>query len=145
MARLLFEPLFTSSSRTHREAVSLARLVKAEIVSSYRGISINTGMGNPTSAINRGAWKINDFERQVGRRTFCTAFIKGRGSPVFTHAFFLLCSSILALSSSSAQVLTFTVGPQHVRSGRQVDGLLCHGGGHYQASGGRITGRGHRA
>ena len=30
------------------EAVSLARLVKAEIMSPYLGILINTGMGNPT-------------------------------------------------------------------------------------------------
>ena len=30
------------------EAVSLARLVKAEIVSPYSGILINTGMGNLT-------------------------------------------------------------------------------------------------
>ena len=31
------------------EAVSLARLVKAEIVSPYPGILINTGVGNPTA------------------------------------------------------------------------------------------------
>ena len=33
---------------TSREAVLLARPVKAEIVSPYRGILINAGMGNPT-------------------------------------------------------------------------------------------------
>ena len=33
---------------TFSEAVSLAGLVKAEIVSPYSGILINTGMGNPT-------------------------------------------------------------------------------------------------
>ena len=31
------------------EAVSLARLVEAEIVSPYHGILINTGVGNPTT------------------------------------------------------------------------------------------------
>ena len=31
-----------------QSAVSLARLVKAEIVSPYHGILINAGMGNPT-------------------------------------------------------------------------------------------------
>ena len=31
-----------------REAVSLARLVEAEIVSPYYGIPINTDVGNPT-------------------------------------------------------------------------------------------------
>ena len=30
-----------------REAVLLARLVEAEIVSPYHGILINTGVGNP--------------------------------------------------------------------------------------------------
>ena len=33
---------------TSREAVLLARLVKVDIVSPYRGILINAGMGNPT-------------------------------------------------------------------------------------------------
>ena len=33
------------------EAVSLARLVKAEIVSPYSGILINTGVGNPTAPL----------------------------------------------------------------------------------------------
>ena len=33
------------------EAVSLARLVKAEIVSPYCGILINTGVGNPTAPL----------------------------------------------------------------------------------------------
>ena len=33
------------------EAVSLARLVKAEIVFPYSGIHINTGVGNPTAPL----------------------------------------------------------------------------------------------
>ena len=33
------------------EAVSLARLVKAEIVSPYSEILINTGVGNPTAPL----------------------------------------------------------------------------------------------
>ena len=40
--------LFTTSQSTYCEAVSLTRLVKAENVSPYHGILINTGMGNPT-------------------------------------------------------------------------------------------------
>ena len=35
------------------EVVSLARLVKAEIVSPYSGILINTGVGNPTVPLVR--------------------------------------------------------------------------------------------
>ena len=38
---------FTTSHSAHCEAVSLTRLVKAEIMSPYHGILINTGMGNP--------------------------------------------------------------------------------------------------
>ena len=34
-----------------REAVLLARLVEAEIVSPYSGILINTGVGNPTAPL----------------------------------------------------------------------------------------------
>ena len=33
------------------DAVSLARLVKAEIVSPYSGILINTGVGDPTAPL----------------------------------------------------------------------------------------------
>ena len=33
------------------EVVSLAHLVKAEIMSPYFGILINTGMGNPTAPL----------------------------------------------------------------------------------------------
>ena len=35
------------------EAVSLARLVEAEIVSPYHGILINTGVDNPTAPLTR--------------------------------------------------------------------------------------------
>ena len=35
--------------RTYREAVLLAHLVEAEIVSPYHGILINAGVGNPTA------------------------------------------------------------------------------------------------
>ena len=42
-----FEPFFSTCHRTYREAVLLARLVEAEIVSPYSGILINTGVGNP--------------------------------------------------------------------------------------------------
>ena len=39
--------LVTTSQSAYCEAVSLTRLVKAEIMSPYDGILINTGMGNP--------------------------------------------------------------------------------------------------
>ena len=48
MAKPLFELFLLFHLSAFREAVSLARLVKAEIVAPYSGILINTGMGNPT-------------------------------------------------------------------------------------------------
>ena len=49
MAKPLFESFFLTYLSVFREAVSLAGLVKAEIVSPYYGILINTGVGNPTA------------------------------------------------------------------------------------------------
>ena len=48
------------------EAVSLALLVKAEIVSPYSGILINTGVGNPNRAISYDAWGISEFYQASG-------------------------------------------------------------------------------
>ena len=41
----------TTSYNAYYEAVSVTRLVKAEIVSPYYGILINTGMGNLTTPL----------------------------------------------------------------------------------------------
>ena len=46
---VIFEPFFSTSLGAHHEAVSLARLVEAKIVSPYHGILINMGVGNPTA------------------------------------------------------------------------------------------------
>ena len=43
------------------EAVSLARLVKAEIVCPFYGILINTDVGNPNRAIYHGVWEASEF------------------------------------------------------------------------------------
>ena len=43
------------------EPVSLARLVKAEIVYPFYGILINTDVGNPNRAIYHGAWEASEF------------------------------------------------------------------------------------
>ena len=53
MVRSLFEPFFSTCYYTSCEAVSLACLVEAEIVSPYHGILINTGVGNPTALSTR--------------------------------------------------------------------------------------------
>ena len=49
MAQSLFEPFFSTNYYTYCEAVFLARLVEADIVSPYHEILINTGVGNPTA------------------------------------------------------------------------------------------------
>ena len=43
------------------EAVSLARLVKAETVCPFYGILINTDVGNPNRAIYHGAWEASEY------------------------------------------------------------------------------------
>ena len=43
------------------EAVSLARLVKAEIVCPFYGILINTDVGNPNRALYHDAGEASEF------------------------------------------------------------------------------------
>ena len=49
MVESVLNHLSTTNDRTYCEAVFLARLVEAEIVTPHHGILINTGMGNPTA------------------------------------------------------------------------------------------------
>ena len=67
----------TTSYNAYCEAVSLTRLVEAEIVSPYRGILINTGMGNLTMPLIVALGKQAIPNGQVGRRTASGASIKG--------------------------------------------------------------------
>ena len=67
----------TTSYSAYCEAVSLTRLVKAEIVSPYHEILINTGMGNPTTPLIVALGKQAIPNRQVGRRTAFGASIEG--------------------------------------------------------------------
>ena len=48
MAPVIIQTAFLNQLHIYREAVFLIRLVKAEILSPYHGILINTGVGNPT-------------------------------------------------------------------------------------------------
>ena len=50
MAKPLLESFLLSHLSVFSEVASLARLVKAEIMSPYSGILINTGVGNPALA-----------------------------------------------------------------------------------------------
>ena len=47
------KPFFVFDTPRPETRLPLARLVKAEIVSPYRGILINAGMGNPTVSFIR--------------------------------------------------------------------------------------------
>ena len=67
----------TTSYNAYYEAVSVTRLVKAEIVSPYYGILINTGMGNLTTPLTVALGKQAISDGQVGRRTASSASIKG--------------------------------------------------------------------
>ena len=48
------------------EAVSLARLVKAEIACPFYGFLINTDVGNPNRAIYHGAWEASELYQAGG-------------------------------------------------------------------------------
>ena len=67
----------TTSYSAYYEAVSVTRLVKAEIVSPYHGILINMGMGNPTTPSIVALGKQAIPNGQVGRHTTFVASIKG--------------------------------------------------------------------
>ena len=75
------------------EAVSLARLVKAEIVSPIYGILINTDVGNPTTPFTMALGRQASFTRLVGTHSRIHPY-KGIRIHLFTYAFFLLCLSI---------------------------------------------------
>ena len=46
---VIIQTVFPTYYYMFREAVLLARLVEAKIMSPYYGILINTGVGNPTA------------------------------------------------------------------------------------------------
>ena len=124
------------------EAVSLARLVKAEIVSPYCGILINTSVRNPTLPLarflgNRQVFKAHEEAFDIHR------LYKGaqtRLSP--------LRLPLPQLFQPRAPAPRFQLNrskpPSHVRTqpSRPVGGLLCHRGGYHEASGGKIPDRG---
>src|SRR3954469_419397 len=75
------------------EAVSLARLVKAEIVSPIYGILINTDVGNPTAPFIMALGRQASFTRLVGTHSRIRPY-KGITIHLLTYAFFLFCLSI---------------------------------------------------
>ena len=76
-----------------REAVSLAHLVKAEIVYPLYGILINTDVDNPTAPFITALGRQASFTRLVGTHNRIRPY-KGIRIHFFTYAFFLLFLSI---------------------------------------------------
>ena len=112
------------------EAVSLARLVKAEIVSPYSGILINTGVDNPTVPL---IMALGDKRVLLGwwGHVVASTHIRGQGStfsptPSSSFAYPFSCTRAPA-PKSALPTSTFS---SQVRSRRQVDGLLRYGGTH---------------
>ena len=140
--RPLFQIVFLACYSTFREAVLLARLVEAEILSPYHRILINTGVGNPTAPLTRRLGN-----KQVSRASeeahdfYC--LYKETRIPLF-HPCLLLPPLIHSRAPTTKPSPSLQNHSEHVRSGRQVDGLLRHEGGHQEASGGRIHVRQHR-
>ena len=109
------------------EAVSLARLVKAEIVSPYSRILINTGVGNPTVPVGTSPLSKASPERSRGRLLVFNLFIKRPR----LHSF-------LSISIESAPRLEFqhpklqiqalrTFDDVRLRPARSVDAFLRYG------------------
>ena len=74
LASLLFRITFQSPVSRFKMQPMVTHLVKTEIVSSYHGIFINTGLGNPTCRPH-DPLGIGEFKARGGRSIF-TAFIR---------------------------------------------------------------------
>src|SRR4051812_15325839 len=98
------------------EAVSLARLVKAEIMSLIYGILINTDVGNPTVPFITALGRQASFTRLVGTHSRIRPY-KGIRIHLFTYAFFLLCLSIFRALELQRPSLHFTPQPSPAMSG----------------------------
>ena len=86
----------------------MARLVKAEIVSPYYGILINTGVGDPTVPFARPLG-IGEFKAS-GETLDIHVLYKGIRIPFLDPH--LGCSSIIPSLSSSAQAFSFFPRPR---------------------------------
>ena len=120
----------------------MTRLVKAEIVSPYHGILINTGTGNPTVP----SWHLGNKRvyRASGEALDPCRLYKEIRTPLFHACLLLLLSHSPLLEPQRPSVRPLQ--PQRpsenvwIRSRRQVDGLYCPGEGYQKASGGRVPG-----
>src|SRR4051812_7356251 len=128
------------------EVVSLARLVKPEIVCPFYGILINTDVGNPTAPFTMLFGRQASFIRQVGSHNRIRPY---KGIRIHLSYLRLLPPLPIHLLRTRAPApkpsLPTSTFSSHVRSGRQVDGLLRHGGPSEKAEEGRIPVQGHPA
>ena len=121
MARSLFEPFFSTSYYTYCEAVFLARLAEAEIVSPYHGILINTVWVTQPRHQSRRLGNKRVYQASGEAHSFYRPY-KGTRTPPFYPRLLLPCPSILAHSSSSAQVRIFSAKPLQACPERDASG-----------------------
>src|SRR3954471_15603752 len=128
------------------EAVSLARLVKAEIVCPFYGILINTDVGNPTAPFTMALGRQASFIWQVGTHNRIRSY---KGIRIHLSYLRLLPPLPIHLLRTRAPApkpaLPTSTFSSNVRSGRQVDGLLRYGGSSKKAKEGWIPVQGHPA
>src|SRR4051812_37241347 len=116
MAKPLFESFSLLHLSTFCEAVSLARLVKAEIVSPIYGILINTDVGNTTAPFITTLGRQASFTRLVRTHSRIRPY-KGIRIHLFTYAFFLLCLSIFRALELQRPSPHFPTQPSTAMSG----------------------------
>ena len=87
----------------------------------YHGILINTGVGNPTASPKRRLWNKQIYQASGEAQDPCCLY-KGDKDSLFHPRLLLPCPSILAHSSSSAQVRIFSVKPLQTCPEREASG-----------------------
>ena len=115
------------------EAVSLAHLVKAEIVSPYSGILINTDVGNPTAPVATPPPSEASSKRSRGRLLVFFLFIM-RPRPVLFLQFSIQSAPRPEFQHPALQIRVPSIFDNvRPRPTRPVDALLHHGGGRAKA------------
>ena len=115
-------------------------------VPPFYGILINTDVGNPTAPLITALGRQASFTRQVGTHNRIRPY---KGTRI--HLFYLRLLPLFPIhllrtrAPAPKPALPTSTFSSNVRSGRQVDGLLRHGGPSQKAKEGRILVQGHRA
>ena len=134
MAKPLFESFLLSHLIAFSEAVSLARLIRAEIVPPYSGILINTDVGNPTVPVATPPLSKASPERSRRRLLVFSLFIIGPRLVSFLQSSVepSPCSQFQHPEPQIRALRTFN--NVRLRPSGSVDALLRHGGGRAKAA-----------